>query len=106
MKILETLEGLSIRELTQSAERLISEERKNQAQLIAHLAEISRRKVHLELGYKHLFDYCVRHLGLSEGSTWRRIQVAKVCRRFPEILRALSEKEINLTVASLLAPHL
>ena len=57
MKIFETLGRLSIDELSSSTERLVCEERKNQARLIAHLAEISRRKVHLELGYKHLFDF-------------------------------------------------
>ena len=56
------LEGLSIAELSRGAEKLLSRERRHTAALIAHLAEISRRKGHLELGYKSLFDYCVIRL--------------------------------------------
>ena len=70
------LENLSTRELAHSAETVASREKRNVAVLIAHLAEISKRRVHLRLGYKSLFDYCVKHLRLSEGSAWSRIQVA------------------------------
>ena len=71
------LKALSTEELARSAEELVEAERRNVAALIAHLAEMSERKAHLELGYTSLFDYCVRHLRLSEGSVWSRIQVAK-----------------------------
>jgi hypothetical protein len=43
---------------------------------------------------------------LSEGSVARRLQVANVSRRFPQILVALAENRISLTVAGHLAPHL
>ncbi len=36
--------------------KLVSSERRYTAALIAHLAEISRRKGHLELGFKSLFE--------------------------------------------------
>ena len=67
---------------------------------------MSRRKTALELGYKSLFDYCVNRLKLSEGSVARRIQVANMARRFPQMLVALAENTITLTAAGLLAPHL
>ena len=102
----ERLEKLSASELNRSAERLVARENRHVASLIAHLSEISRRKIHLELGYENLFDYCVSHLGLSEGSAYLRIQVANVCRRFPHILDDLAENKITLTVAGLLCPHL
>ena len=76
------------------------------ALVIAHIAEMSRRKGHLEYGYKNLFDYCARRLKLSEGSVARRIQVANVSRRFPQILVTLAENRLSLTVAGLLAPVL
>ena len=43
-------------------------ENTNIAKLIAHLAEMSARKTALELGYKSLYDYCIKHLNLSEGA--------------------------------------
>ncbi len=67
---------------------------------------MSRRKAALELGYKSLFDYCVKRLHLSEGSVASRIHVANVSIRFPQLLVALSENRLSLTVAGLLAPHL
>ena len=78
------LENLSMTELSRGAETLVSRERRYTAALIAHLAEISRRKGHLELGFKSLFDYCQERLRLGDGgSVWRRTQVASVARRFP-----------------------
>ncbi len=100
------LENLSIRELAHSAETVASREKRNVAVLIAHLAEISKRRVHLRLGYKSLFDYCVKHLRLSEGSAWSRIQVANVARRFPQALVHLAEGKVSLSVLGLLSPKL
>src|SRR6266545_1994116 len=79
------IERLSTAQLHQAAENLVQEEKVCVATLIAHLSEISRRKTHLDLGYGSLWDYCMRHLGLSEGSTGLRIQVARVSRLFPQI---------------------
>lgn len=102
----ETLEGLSTEELDRSVERLVRAEKRNTALVIAHIAEMSRRKGALERGYKNLFDYCVRRLNLSEGSVALRLQVANVSRRFPQLLAALAENRLSLTVAGLLAPQL
>ena len=99
------LERLSSTELDRSAEKLVVAENGNIAKLIAHIAEMSARKVALELGYKNLFDYCIRRLNLSEGAVPARIHVANVSRRFPQLLVALAENRISLTVASLLAAH-
>ncbi len=98
---LETLEGLSTEELDRSTEKLVRAEKRNVALVIAHIAEMSRRKGHLERGYKNLFEYCTRRLHLSEGSVALRIQVANVSRRFPQILVALAENRMSLTVAGL-----
>jgi hypothetical protein len=102
----DVLEKLSDRDLHRSAERLVVSEKRNVANLIAHLSEISKRKSCLKQGSESLFDYCVRCLHLSEGSTYLRIQVANVCRRFPQILDHLAANRISLTVAGLLSPHL
>ncbi|MGH9461033.1 MAG: HNH endonuclease [Vicinamibacteria bacterium] len=102
----ETLEGLSTEELDRSIEKLVRAEKRNVALMIAHIAEMSRRRGHVERGYKSLFDYCTKRLNLSEGSVARRLQVANVSRRFPQILVALAENRLSLTVAGLLAPVL
>ncbi len=100
------LEGLSTTELARGAERLVSRERRYTAALIAHLAEISRRKGYLELGYKSLFDYCVRRLHLGKNSVWNRTQAANVSRRFPQVLEHLAEGKLSLSSLGVLARHL
>ncbi len=97
---------MSIAELSRSAEKLVSRERRYTAALIAHLAEISRRKGHLELGFKNLFEYCRIHLGLGKGSVWNRTQVANVSRRFPQILEYLAVGKASLSSLGVLARHL
>ena len=100
------LEGLSAEELDSSTVDLVRSETRQVARVIAHIAEISRRKVELGRGYQNLFDYCVRRLGLSEGSVTLRIQVANVARRYPQTLACLAEGKIRLSVLGRLAPHL
>ena len=99
------LELLSGTELDRSAEKLVLAENGSIAKLIAHIAEMSARKLALKLGYKNLYQYCIQRLNLSEGAVPARIHVANVSRRFPQLLVALAENRISLTVASLLAPH-
>ncbi len=100
------LESLSTVELASSAERIVATERRHVAAVIAHLAEILRRKAYLELGYKTRFDYCVKRLRLSEGGAWTRLQVANVARQFPQVLEHLVQGKVSLTVLALLAPRL
>ena len=102
----EKLEGLSTEELDRSVEDLLRAEKRNVAYVIAHIAEMSKRRGYLERGYKNLFEYCTRRLNLSEGSVARRIQVANISRQFPQILVAVAENRLSLTVAGLLAPVL
>ena len=100
------LRELSSSDLTHSIENLADEEKRRTAQVIAHLAEISGRKLHLELGCKSLHEYCVERLGLSDGCAWLRIQVSRVCLQFPRLLDDLWQGSVSLTVAGKLAPHL
>ena len=102
----EKLENLSSEDLDCAAKELAISEKQSVARLIAHIAEIGARKYYLELGYTSLFEYCVKRLNSSEGSVYRRTQVSAVCRRFPQILEALSRGRLHLTAASLIAPHL
>ena len=102
----EKLNRLSSEELTCSLEKVAALERRNVAAFIAHLVEIYERKLHLELGYSGLFNYCVERFRLSEGSAGSRCRVAEVARRLPQVLDALAAGKISLTVASLLAREL
>jgi len=103
---LDRLVRLSDAELVAEVKSLIRRERGVTAEVIAHLAEMATRDVHLREGYTSLFAYCRDALGLSEWEAYNRIEVARTARRFPVILEMLGEGTIHLTAVRLLAPHL
>jgi len=76
------------------------------AELVALLAEVERRGVHLALGYGSMFLYCTRLLRLSEQAAYNRIAAARTARRFPRVLDLLAEGALTLSSVDLLAPHL
>lgn len=102
----ETLRGLTNVELDRSAGEVAVRENLEGARLIAHINEIRDRGYHLELGYSSLFEYCVKRLKLGEGVVYRKMQVAGACGKYPHILEALFANSLQLTTASLIAPHL
>ena len=81
--ILSSLSRLSDAELVAGLKGLAARERDTTAQVVAHLAELDTRDVHLREGYPSLFAYCRDALGLSEGEAFNRIEVARAARRFP-----------------------
>jgi len=104
--ILTSLTRLSDAELVARVKSLVARERDATAHLVAHLAELDTRDVHLREGYRSLYVYCRDVLGLSEGEAYNRIEVARAARRFPVILEMLETGAVNLTAVRLLAPHL
>ncbi len=85
---------------------LAARERGATALLVAHLAELDTRDVHLRAGHGSLFAYCRDALALSEQEAYNRIAVARAARRFPLILDLLETGALNLTSVRLLAPRL
>jgi hypothetical protein len=104
--ILVALRRLSDADLVARVQDLAARERDVTALLVAHLAELDTRDVHLRAGYSSLFAYCRDVLALSEHEAYNRIEVARAARRFPVILELLADGAVNLTTVRLLAPHL
>lgn len=97
---------LSDNDLVRSLKTLIGGERELVAQVVAHIAELDTRDVHIREGYRSLYVYCRDALGLSEWEAYARIEVARAARRFPLILDLLADGAVHLTAVKLLAPHL
>jgi hypothetical protein len=97
VKNVELLAGLS---------QLVKRGNELTAEVLAHLAELEERRLHLQLGFPSLFAYCVGALGLSEGSAGRRVAAARVCRRFPEAFELIARGNLHLSALCGLAPHL
>jgi hypothetical protein len=104
--MLDSLRRLSDADLVAGVKGLVGRERATTAELVAHLAELDTRDVHLREGYHSLFVYGRDVLGLSEAEAYTRIEVARAARRFPEILDLLAAGSVSLTALRLLAPHL
>jgi hypothetical protein len=98
---LRTLSGLSDRELLSRVKELVSRERAVTLEVLVHLIEVERRKLHLGLGYASMFDYCTRHFGYSSSAASRRIQSARCIRDYPEVYGLLEKNEVNLSSVSL-----
>lgn len=92
--------------LRSRVERLAGRERRATTLLVAYLAELDARRLHLADGYPSLFAYCTQALHLSEYAAYHRIQAARAVRRFPVLLGELARGHLTLTTLSLLAPHL
>ena len=82
------------------------EEKSKIAEGIALIAVIDHRKDYLEAGYPCMRDYCMGRLHMSRDKAYRRIQVAKVTLRCPEVFEYLADGRLSVTTASVLAPHL
>jgi hypothetical protein len=104
--ILTSLARLSDDELAARVRSLAMREHNTAACVIAHLAEMDTRDIHLRAGYPRLYDYCLKVLHLSEWEAWNRIEAGRVARRFPMLFDMLEEGSIHLTGIKLLAPHL
>jgi hypothetical protein len=100
------LKHLTDQALLGDTKNLALKEKEISLNILYHLLEIEERKLYSELKYSSLFEYCVRHLGYSEGAAQRRISSARLMRKSPVTKAALEKKEINLSQASLLASHL
>jgi 5-methylcytosine-specific restriction endonuclease McrA len=87
-------------------ERMARSEREFTIKLLHHLNEIRRRKLHLDLGYSSLYDYCVRKLKYSGPAAGRRIAAARCIRCFPDVLRSLEDRELSLSTVALIEPIL
>jgi hypothetical protein len=98
--------GLSDDALLAQMKSLAQGSREVTVELIAHLAEVGRRKLHRGEGPGTLFGYCTQVLRFSEAAAWNRIKAARAVRKFPVILDLLANGSVNLTTIRLLSPHL
>ena len=97
---------LSNEALFLSLQSVVAAHRSCTADLVAHLSEVDARRAHVGLGYSSLFAYCVERLGFSEDEACRRIDAARLSRRFPRVLDLLATGELTLTVLGLVKPHI
>ena len=94
------LTTLSNHELISEIKGLRGTEREVTVKIIYHLMEIERRGLVLSLGYSGLFDYCMRGLGYSEGSTCRRLSAMTAFTTNPELSALYLDGKLSLAAIS------
>src|SRR4051812_28987052 len=70
---------------------------RTEARIVAHIAEVEERKLHLKDGSESLFGYCITALGLSNSEAFHRITAARIARRFPIVFGLLEQRALHLT---------
>jgi hypothetical protein len=96
------LTDLSDAQLLSSLKTLCGQSRVVLARMLAHLVEVEERSLHLEAACPSLFQFCVRTLGMSDDEACRRIQAARLARRFPQVLERIERGDLTLSTLGLL----
>jgi 5-methylcytosine-specific restriction endonuclease McrA len=100
------LSGVSDEDLLHGLTGLVASGAQVDAGVVAHLAEVEERRLHLKAASSSLFDYCLRRLGFSEGEAFLRITATRLARRFPVIFELLAARSIHLSALRMLRDHL
>lgn len=103
---LEPPAALTDDDLLTRVRKLVASERATTAQLVACLAEVEARALHLSLAFSSLYAYCTQQLNLTEHAAYARIEAARVSRRYPMVLDMLETGDLSLTSLTLLGRHL
>jgi hypothetical protein len=85
---------------------LLGRSRRDEADLVAHIGEVDRRRLYAREASPSMFVYCTEALHLSEAEAYLRIAAARAAREHPVLLTLLAEGRLHLTAIAKLAPHL
>jgi hypothetical protein len=100
------LNHLSDDALVASLHALCLDVRRLDARVVVHLIEVEERRLHLKAACSSLFDFCVRRLQMSEGAAYRRINAARLAKRFPSLIGHIESGAVHLSALTLLRDHL
>src|SRR5215469_16052097 len=100
-----TLAHLSDQQLLSSLTSVCFETRRLLGRLLLHLIEIEDRRLDLRSACSSLYAFCTQRLGMSESEAVRRIDAARLVKRFPCLLDHVERGDIHLTTLLLLRDH-
>ena len=106
MSLERPLESLSDDELLRRLADLLSQSRRAEADLVAHIAEVEARRLYAREAAPSMFVYCMDVLHLSEAEAYLRLTAARAAREHPVLLKMLADGRLHLTGIAKLAPHL
>lgn len=100
------LHALSDDDVLRGLAQLVAQARRNEAALVAHLAEFDARRLYARFASPSLFAYCTEILHCSEAEAFLRIAAARAYRKHPVLLEMLADGRLHLSGIERLAPHL
>src|SRR5678815_2177779 len=100
--MMKSLTDLPASALTARLYEIRKEERALLVEVLHYLNELDRRRTVLELGSSSLFVFCTEHLGLSNGTAYRRTTAARLLARFPILGEYLADGRLTARTAALL----
>ena len=100
------LRELSDDELLRRLAALLSQSRRIEWELIAHIGEVEERRLFAREACDSMFVYCTEVLHLSEHEAYLRIAAARAAREHPVLLAMLGDGRLHLSGIAKLAPHL
>ncbi len=92
--------------LLDSTQHLLRTANELEVDLILHLGEIDARGLFRDRAFSSMFTFCTGELGFSEDVACRRIELARLLRRFPSLVPVLREGRIKASGLNVLAPRL
>ena len=90
--------------LDQKAKALSKDYLRSEAALLAHLMEMRRKRVFVELNCSGIFDYCHNVLKLSRAQSYYFKNVAETSEKVPELKTAVTTGELSLSQARRITP--
>ncbi len=99
------LQSVSDDELLRRLSELLTNSRRVEAELIAHIAEVEERRLYARYA-SSMFKYATECLHLSEHEAYLRIEVARASRKHPVLLEMLADGRLHLSGAAMLHGHL
>jgi hypothetical protein len=106
MSWMNRLESMADEVLLSSLAQIVGRSRGVEADVVAHIAEVDARRLYLGQGCSSMHGYCTEVLHLSDAEAYLRIAVARVARRYEELLPMLGDGRLHLSAIAALAPHL
>jgi hypothetical protein len=100
MSYAHNLRSISDDELLRRLSELLSQSRRVESDLVAHIGEVDERRLYAREACSSMFVYCTEVLHLSEREAYLRITVARESRKHPVLLEMLSDGRLHLTASS------
>src|SRR5438552_18237371 len=94
--------NLSAEERTSKRKHILRRENGALAEFVIELAEFDRQKMYLDLGYRSLWDFCRRELGLSERATYYRVAAAGELQKNPQLAVQIRDGPLCITTLAML----